>query len=74
LFTGEFQPIVVPRILINDTAEDQKAAQPLISQILYYPLKGQRVIEFLSTVRRASLQDWLGRKKETRWLRLEPQI
>jgi hypothetical protein len=29
---------VVPRIFIDDTAEDQKAVQPLISQVVYYPL------------------------------------
>ena len=29
---------VVPRIFIDDSAEDQKAVQPVISQIVYYPL------------------------------------
>jgi hypothetical protein len=29
---------VVPRIFVDDTAEDQKAVQPVISQIVYYPL------------------------------------
>jgi hypothetical protein len=29
---------VVPRIFVDDTAEDQKAVQPLISQVVYYPL------------------------------------
>ena len=28
----------VPRIFIDDTAEDQKAIQPVISQVVYYPL------------------------------------
>jgi hypothetical protein len=29
---------VVPRIFVDDTAEDKKAVQPLISQVVYYPL------------------------------------
>jgi hypothetical protein len=29
---------VVPRIFIDDSAEDQKAVQPVISQVVYYPL------------------------------------
>ena len=29
---------VVPRIFVDDTVEDQKAVQPLISQVVYYPL------------------------------------
>ena len=29
---------VVPRIFMDDTAEDQKAVQPVISQIVFYPL------------------------------------
>src|SRR4029434_1854204 len=29
---------VIPRIFIDDSAEDQKAVQPLISQVVYYPL------------------------------------
>ena len=29
---------VVPRIFMDDSAEDQKAVQPVLSQIVYYPL------------------------------------
>ena len=29
---------VIPRIFMDDTAEDQKAVQPVISQIVFYPL------------------------------------
>jgi hypothetical protein len=29
----------VPRVFMNDTAEDRKAIQPVINQIVYYPLK-----------------------------------
>jgi hypothetical protein len=30
--------VAMPRIFMNDTPEDHKAIQPLLSQILYYPL------------------------------------
>jgi hypothetical protein len=29
---------VIPRIFVDDSAEDQKAVQPLLSQVVYYPL------------------------------------
>ena len=29
---------VIPRIFMDDTAEDRKAIQPLLSQIVFYPL------------------------------------
>jgi hypothetical protein len=29
---------VIPRIFIDDSAEDQKAVRPVISQVVYYPL------------------------------------
>jgi len=41
---------VVPRIFMDDSAEDHKAVQPLISQIVYYPLS-----EFDGTMK---TKDW----------------
>jgi len=42
--------LAVPRIFLNDTEEDHQAIQPLISQVLFYPLS-----EFDGTMK---IRDW----------------
>src|SRR6185295_10686165 len=62
---------VVPRIFMDDTAEDHKAIQPLISQVVFYPLS-----EFDG---KAKTKDWSKlphfpapkTKGETKWVNPE---
>jgi hypothetical protein len=64
---------VIPRIFIDDSAEDQKAVQPLLSQVVYYPLSefdGKMKIKDWSKLPHFPAPKSTG-KGETKWVNPE---
>ena len=64
---------VIPRIFIDDSAEDQKAVQPLLSQVVYYPLSefdGKMKIKDWSKLPHFPAPTSTG-KGETKWVNPE---
>lgn len=62
----------IPRIFMNDTAEDRKAIQPLLNQVVFYPLKQfdgkMKTIDWAKAPEIKSPKSEGGDGGETKWV------